>query len=380
MLATSIRFMFMTLLVCSFGALYTRLRKSEHESTRAVANTFALSILLTSLHTMLKAFDIFDDSSMIFQIIALVAQEYGVLLLYFSLHQTVNRREYQNIVGSKLFIFYSISSIVVAVSRYISSNSASFSDNEAKSLSLSYFISNSTHYSMILLSFVMISYVSYTALKMYKHTHWAVVNAIVLTAHIVISLGVIAIITNVALSYYYGSTYLPVLNTTYHISKSIYTLLSVIAIFGTGFTSQLSSKIEARVQRRSTYIDRELRYLHTFITAIVPTVAFDDESVEKDVDDLLLEISDADEVIVTQTGYNTLSPIEYAEQLMRYKNDRVTFTEPGKNMPPSRKNKKKFYLLVAKHLHTKDQDHDGSESHLQGLPSSHRTGDLEYNN
>lgn len=133
------------------------------------------------------------------------------------------------------------------------------------------------------------------------------------------------------------------------------------------FTRPLIVRLIKINNQRSTMITQKnnqlLKYLHTRITAITPTVVLEDD--EKDIDSMIIEISDADEIISShQMDQVPVTAQQQAKHLFELLQAGKMIQTPGDQLPPARRNLLKHYIRVAQYLEELESRHEGSTRHI----------------
>jgi|GEM_PF-5502296 len=354
-------------------AIY-RLGQQKNEVMRSSVSKIALSAILISAHMLLKVTGIFSEASILFQSTALIAQEYGVVIGYIAIQQMNRNKIYQEIISHKAFLLVVIPSIIVFILRYVSNQRLSFSDNEIEVISLSYFISSFLHYSIILIMIILITFEHYKSINTRMKTVWTIIEGMTVVSNIALCFGVFSIILNLVISYNIQRLYSTTLNDVYQYTKSIYGFTVLIVLLGSHYIKKVSYKLDVIIEKKRLNDEKMLRYIHSIMVNLVPDILDDSEENynKKKIGVILLQIIDADEIISTQRYSINLSPREYAAHILSYIHNNNVFDVVGPFPLPKRKNNRRYFISVAKHLQNMGiKDAQISRDHITNLPSNY---------
>jgi hypothetical protein len=103
--------------------------------------------------------------------------------------------------------------------------------------------------------------------------------------------------------------------------------------------------------------------MDTRITTITPTVVLEDD--DKDIDSIMIGISDADEIISShRMDQVPVTAQQQAKHLFELLQAGKMIQTPGDQLPPTHRNLVKHYIRVAQYLEELASRHEGRTRHI----------------
>jgi hypothetical protein len=118
--------------------------------------------------------------------------------------------------------------------------------------------------------------------------------------------------------------------------------------------SSVSELITLYRTRRRQHTLRWLRYLHSALIRIVPQIQLNDSP---DEDDLLIEIADAEEHILSHVPLHHSDPRTIARHIYTLLVEQVIVDQPGPYLPPPVKHPITHSIRIAKYLKRLEAEH-----------------------
>lgn len=341
-----------------------KLLQNNTAAGRSAITKFVLAGVLIGAQTIAKAFNLLDDAPMLVHLVTNTAQHYGLMFGYMATDQALSNKEYRPIIRSKSFLITTILSIIVIGLEVLGGDISSFSDNEVQNITPLYYGANLIHYLILLgTGFAIIGLYS-NSIRKYQRIDFTVIRIITISSLLVINVGLISVIMNLTISFFVGHVYSTTLNTIYHLSKLGFGVILIVQGFAGALLTRIVQFVNQRLAIKQQETSIALKYLHERITNIVPVVVLEDD--EKDIDSMIIEISDADEIIFSHQQYQQPeTPQQQAKHLYHLLQSGKIIQDPGDQLPPTRKNLLKHYITVAKHLKELESQHEG-DTHRAG--------------
>lgn len=352
--------MFFGTLIAVYGK---KLLQHNTVAGRSAIIKFVLCGVLMNVQTLTKALHLLDDAPLLIHIFANTAQHYGLMFGYMATDQALNNKEYRPILRSKSFLLITVLSVIVVILEIAEGDIPSFSDNEAQNITLLYYGANLIHYLILLGTGIVITSMYYNSREKHQRLDFMVIRIATISSFVIIIAGIVSVITNLTISFAVGYTYSTTLNTMYHISKLGFGMILIVQ----AFTRPLIVRLIKMNNQRSTMITQKnnqlLKYLHSRITAITPTVVLEDD--DKDIDSIMIEISDADEIISShRMDQVPVTAQQQAKHLFELLQAGKMIQTPGDQLPPARRNLVKHYIRVAQYLEELESRHEGRTRHI----------------
>jgi hypothetical protein len=330
-----------------------KLRKNSARMSTPVVTNFVIAAVLLSIHTLVKV--VTEDVSVWAYILGDVTQQYGALFGYIGTYQALNNKSYYSLSKSKALIFVTILSVVTTVTTlYNTNNLASFVDNESYVPSTTYYLSNASHYLVFLILSLMISVLYLRNLKTHQNPVYTVVRSLLLLGFLSISLALLIVEINLLVSIFITEVVQQHLNTIYHGLKLLFVVLLTPLLIAQPLISSVSQLITSYRTRRRQQTMRWLRYLHSALIRIVPQIQLNDAP---DDDDLLIEIADAEEHILSHVPLPHNDYRTIARHIHTLLVEQVIVDKPGPHLPPPVKHPINHSIRIAKYLKRLEADH-----------------------
>ncbi len=330
-----------------------KLCKNRARISTPVITNFVIAALLLSIHTLAKV--VIKEVSVWAYILGDVTQHYGALFGYIGTYQLVNNKSYYALSKSKVFIFVTILSIVTTFTTiYNTNNLTSFVDNEPYIPSITYYISNAAHYLVFLVLSLLISLLYLHNLRIHQNPVYTAIRSMLLIGFLCISAAMLIVEINLFVSIFITNVAQQQLNIIYHILKLVFAVLLTPILIAQPLIAFLSEAVNVYRIRRHQENITWLRYLHSTLTRIVPQIRLNDVS---DEDDLLIEIADAEEHILSHVPLHHPDPKLIAHHIHQLLVEQVVVERPGPHLPPTTKHPVNHSIRIAKHLKRLEADH-----------------------
>ncbi len=345
MLETTARVAFIGLFTAIVARKIYKLQKDKTRIGRPILLKFIACGMLVSTHTLIKA--LLSEPPLWLSMFGDAAQQYGALFGYVATYQALHNKLYYPMLRSKEFLFATVASIVTAVATAISATTTSFVDNEPFPASLAYYVSNAGHYFILLVFCLGTALLYVRSLREHQHPAYLVTRGILTVGFLSMTTALMCVEANLFLSIFITDAFREQLNLGYHMLKLIFGVSLLPILVAQPLLNLISDIMAAYVRRRRRKQSMQLRELHTALTSVAPAVRLRSAP---DEDDLLIEIGDAEEHILSHIATHPMTQKEIAAYIHTLRAEHKIIEKPGPYLPPAPKHPIKHSLQIAQYL------------------------------
>ena len=322
-----------------------KLQKDNRRIGSPIMLKFIACAILVSTHTLIKA--LLDQPPLWLSMFGDAAQQYGALIGYGATYQTLHNKLYYPLLKSNMFAFVTGASIITAFATTRSGTTTSFVDNELYPASLAYYVSNAGHYLILLVLSLFTGLLYVRSLRQHQHPAYLVIRSILAVGFFSLTTAVVLVEANLFLSIFITDAFRERLNIAYHTLKLIFGVSLLPILVAQPLVNFISEIMHRYVQRRRRKQAIQLRELHAALTSIAPAVRLRSAA---DDDDVLIEIGDAEEHILSHVATHPMTQKEIAAYIHALMSEHKVIQKPGPYLPPAPKQPIKHSLKIAHYL------------------------------